>query len=294
MTTEALYGLGQQQLGTVDIKGYDMDLWQRNTRVVVPMLVSSSGYGIFWDNMSYTRFGDLRPFVPIPAETPLRISIPADGAAAAAARGPRTPTWKVRLRRRPPATTRSRLIPTARSRSGWTESRSSTTTPELADRRRPGKGAPGGQPPLTSSWIGAQRAGITCSSNWKTPSPEADKTALWSEVADGVDYYFIYGPKIDSVVAGYRLLTGQAPMMPQWAFGLWQSRQKYNTAQESLDVVKGFRSRQILSITSAGLAVLEGGCLGLSRVRPGALPRPGRLDQVGARPARALDDIGVG
>jgi alpha-D-xyloside xylohydrolase len=60
-----------------------------------------------------------------------------------------------------------------------------------------------------------------------------------------VDYYFIYGPKIDSVVAGYRLLTGQAPMMPQWAFGLWQSRQKYNTAQESLDVVKGFRSRQI-------------------------------------------------
>lgn len=67
---ESLYGLGQQQLGTVDIKGYDMDLWQRNTRVVVPMLVSSRGYGIFWDNMSYTRFGDLRPFVPIPADTP--------------------------------------------------------------------------------------------------------------------------------------------------------------------------------------------------------------------------------
>ena len=34
-------------------------------------------------------------------------------------------------------------------------------------------------------------------------------------------------------------------MMPQWIFGLWQSRQRYRTAQESLDVVKGFRSRGI-------------------------------------------------
>jgi len=34
-------------------------------------------------------------------------------------------------------------------------------------------------------------------------------------------------------------------MMPQWVFGLWQSRQRYKTAQESLDIVKGFRSRGI-------------------------------------------------
>ena len=64
---ESLYGLGQMQLGIVDIKGYDLDLWQHNTNVVVPFLVSSKGYGIFWDNTSFTRFGDLRPFAPIPA-----------------------------------------------------------------------------------------------------------------------------------------------------------------------------------------------------------------------------------
>ncbi|MGA9626131.1 MAG: hypothetical protein WBQ65_16785, partial [Bryobacteraceae bacterium] len=61
---ESLYGLGQQQKGTLDIKGYDLDMWQHNTNVVVPLLVSSRGYGIFWDNMSYSRFGDLRPFQP--------------------------------------------------------------------------------------------------------------------------------------------------------------------------------------------------------------------------------------
>ena len=57
---ESLYGLGQQQLGLIDIKGYDLDLWQHNATVVVPFLVSSRGYGILWDNTSFTRFGDLR------------------------------------------------------------------------------------------------------------------------------------------------------------------------------------------------------------------------------------------
>ena len=64
---ESLYGLGQRQIGIIDIKGYDLDLWQHNTHVVVPFLVSSRGYGVLWDNLSFTRFGDLREFEPIPA-----------------------------------------------------------------------------------------------------------------------------------------------------------------------------------------------------------------------------------
>ena len=63
---ESLYGLGQRQEGKLDIKGYDFDLWQRNTVVAIPFLVSSRGYGILWDNTSFTKFGDVRPFEPIP------------------------------------------------------------------------------------------------------------------------------------------------------------------------------------------------------------------------------------
>ena len=59
---ESLYGLGQRQIGILDIKGWDLDLWQHNTHVVVPFLVSSCGYGVLWDNLSFTRFGDLREF----------------------------------------------------------------------------------------------------------------------------------------------------------------------------------------------------------------------------------------
>ena len=75
---------------------------------------------------------------------------------------------------------------------------------------------------------------------WKTPPPN-DDTALWSEVGGGVDYYFVYGPALDDVIAGYRQLTGQASLMPEWAFGLWQSRQRYETSQQSLDVVDEYR-----------------------------------------------------
>ena len=242
---ESLYGLGQQQLGTVDIKGYDMDLWQRNTRVVVPMLLSSCGYGIFWDNMSYTRFGDLRPFVPIPAETPAPDIHPGGRGGGRGAR-PQEVHWESAVTA--PETGDYQIKTTSDGaikvwldnrpiidhyRQNWLADDDQVKVHLEANRRYP----------LKLDWN--PEGGNKLQLSWKTPSPEADKIALWSEVADGVDYYFIYGPKLDSVVAGYRLLTGQAPMMPLWAFGLWQSRQKYNTAQESLDVVKQFRDRKI-------------------------------------------------
>ena len=47
--------------------GLDVDLYQLNTVDVMPFLVSSRGYGILWDNTSYTRFGDRREWAPLPA-----------------------------------------------------------------------------------------------------------------------------------------------------------------------------------------------------------------------------------
>jgi len=79
---------------------------------------------------------------------------------------------------------------------------------------------------------------------WKTP-PRSPYTSLWSEVGDGIDYYFVYGPRLDEVVAGYRELTGRAPLVPRWALGLWQSRERYKTQQESLATLAEFRRRGI-------------------------------------------------
>jgi alpha-D-xyloside xylohydrolase len=66
-----------------------------------------------------------------------------------------------------------------------------------------------------------------------------------SEAADAVDYYFMYGPELDGVIAGYRNLTGVAPLFGKWAWGLWQCKNAYSSQQELLDVVNTYRADNI-------------------------------------------------
>jgi alpha-D-xyloside xylohydrolase len=62
-----------------------------------------------------------------------------------------------------------------------------------------------------------------------------------SEISDGVDYYFINGGNADGVLAGVRNLTGEVPMFPLWTMGFWQSRERYKSQEELMDVVKKYR-----------------------------------------------------
>ncbi len=59
---EAFYGLGQQQEGLFNYKGQDVDLYQYNTKISIPFVVSNKNYGILWDNYSRTKFGDIRDY----------------------------------------------------------------------------------------------------------------------------------------------------------------------------------------------------------------------------------------
>jgi alpha-D-xyloside xylohydrolase len=79
------------------------------------------------------------------------------------------------------------------------------------------------------------------------PMPDAERHSLTftSDVGQAVDYYFVAGASQDEVIAGYRALTGKAVMMPRWAYGFWQSRQRYTTQKELLDVVAEYRKRKI-------------------------------------------------
>jgi len=68
---------------------------------------------------------------------------------------------------------------------------------------------------------------------------------LSSEVADEMDYYFLYGPEFDRIIAGYRELTGPAPLYGKWAYGFWQCKNKYNTQEELLGVAHKYRELRI-------------------------------------------------
>jgi len=130
---EGLYGLGQHQAGVWNYRGESVDISQDNSNISVPLMVSSKGYGIFWNNMSRSRFNNRF----------------------------------------------------------------------------------------------------------------ANYLYLTSEVAEVIDYYFLYGPELDKVIAGYRELTGQAPMFGKWAYGFWQCKNRYKSQEEILSVAKKYRDLHI-------------------------------------------------
>jgi len=68
---------------------------------------------------------------------------------------------------------------------------------------------------------------------------------FWSEIGDGVDYYFVAGENMDEVIAGYRDLSGHAPMFGKWAYGYWQCKERYRDGEELMGIVKEFRDRKI-------------------------------------------------
>ena len=59
---EAFYGLGQHQADEFNYKGKNEELFQYNTKVSVPFIVSNKNYGVLWDSYSLCRFGDSRDY----------------------------------------------------------------------------------------------------------------------------------------------------------------------------------------------------------------------------------------
>lgn len=81
---------------------------------------------------------------------------------------------------------------------------------------------------------------------WDNYSPtnfadNEEGTSFESEVGDCIDYYFMYGGNADGVIAEMRHLTGQVPMFPLWTYGFWQSRERYKSQTELLEVVNKYR-----------------------------------------------------
>ena len=62
---EAFYGLGQHQSEEFNMKGKNEDLFQYNTKVSIPFVLSNKGYGLLWDSYSYCRFGSPEDYLQL-------------------------------------------------------------------------------------------------------------------------------------------------------------------------------------------------------------------------------------
>lgn len=68
---------------------------------------------------------------------------------------------------------------------------------------------------------------------------------FWSEYGNVADYYLFIGRNIDEVIAGYRNAMGIAPLFGKWAYGFWQSKERYQSFKELADVVAEYRTRRL-------------------------------------------------
>ncbi len=66
-----------------------------------------------------------------------------------------------------------------------------------------------------------------------------------SLAGETVDYYFIFGPEMDEIIHHYRSMTGHVPMFPKWAYGFFQSKDRYVSQNEVLDIANRYRAEHI-------------------------------------------------
>jgi alpha-D-xyloside xylohydrolase len=279
---EAYYGLGQHQQGIMNYRGRRVDLVQYNTDIAVPFFVSNKGYGLLWDNYSITRAGDIRDYEPLSA---LRLFSKdhTEGWITASYADRKSPdkvvftrpvseismNWLTDQHKFPDSIKPADAIVNYEGsvasglaglyqlqlkyagyikvwfdgklvadywRQAWNPGAATLDLELQKDKKVQ----------IKIEWTpdgGESYLGLTC----LPPVPEALKNTfgLCSESGRGVDYYFIKGNSADEVISGYRRITGKAVLMPKWAMGFWQSRERYKTEEDILSTVKAFRDRKI-------------------------------------------------
>lgn len=283
---EAFYGLGQHQADEWNYKGKNEELYQYNTKISVPFVVSSRRYGILWDSYSFCRWGDPRPYASLGDAFKLYDINGQEGALTGrytAADGTVLERMETTLEQEFLRTPQCDVVKNAPE--GFDFNGSSVTFEGSLEPMESGlhdfylyyagytKVFVDGKEVVPEIWRTAwnpngckfavdMEAGrkYSLKVEWKpdggvsynalrvlspVPQEQRGRMSWWGEMQNAIDYYFVCGDDMDGVVKGYRTLTGKSPIVPKWALGYWQSRERYTTQDEILSTLKEFRDRQI-------------------------------------------------
>ncbi len=86
---------------------------------------------------------------------------------------------------------------------------------------------------------------FNCASLMTFDARPRSSAEIYFDSVDAIDYYFIAGDDFDDVCRKLRLLWGETPLLPKWAFGYIQSKERYRSADELLAVADEYRRRKI-------------------------------------------------
>ena len=239
-----LYGLGQFQDGFCDVRGLSRRLTQVNTQIALPMLISSKGYGILWNNYGLTDFNPCRHSVRLTKQDAAgqreevevtsteggrrevrqrhifegTISVPADG------------DYALLLDVGQKMARRHNLVIDGQ------------TVIEMQNLWLP---------PTASTIIRLKKGNHTLQAELTDGdqptlyyNPVQNQTVFRSPVADAVDYTVFVGTP-DEIIASYRHLTGECPPMPEWALGYIHCRERFHSSDEILQTANRFRREQL-------------------------------------------------
>ncbi|MFP4283698.1 MAG: TIM-barrel domain-containing protein, partial [Opitutales bacterium] len=273
-----IHGLGGHQDGIINFKGKDALLAQYNTVDINTFFLTDDHWGLLWDNNSITRFGDPREYQPL-SVLDLRDAEGQPGALTAdyftddafsepvATRredhityeylssfgdlptgfdvGTGSIRWSGTIAAKEEGTHKFQFYGSGYTRiwiddvlmvDSWRVDWMPWT--DLFELEM----AAGEPRKIEVEWDA--RDGYSALEVLPPEPPELDEQiVLTSEVGEKVNYYFVHGDTPDAIIANYRLLTGAATLMPDWSLGKWQSRERYKTQEELLEVVREFRAR---------------------------------------------------
>lgn len=274
---EGIYGLGQHQSDEWNYRGKSEELFQYNTKISIPFVISSKGYGILWDSYSLARFGNPKSYEQLYRVFNLYNK---DGEA-----GSLTGSYQNR---------RGEWMVRAEDSLYYADSDAIENLPSL------------GQRVLYEGYIEPKQSGEyrfllyyagyvklfindeeVVKERWRTAwNPNSHKFAynmsegekyklrvewkpdggssyiglrayapvdeeimnritMWNEMVPQSDYYFILSNSMDGVIGGLRSLVGKARIMPKWAMGFWQSRERYTNQNEVVETLAEFRERGV-------------------------------------------------
>lgn len=241
---EYLFGLGQFQDGYSNVRGLSRRLTQVNTQISIPMLLSSKGYGVLWNNYGLTDFN--------PCANQVRLTKRAGAGAREVVDVTSTEGGKREVR--------ERHIFEATIDIAETGDYALLLDVGQKMARRHNLTIDGKQviemqnvwlPPTASKIVHLTKGKhVMTAELTKQDEPTVyydlvkNHTTFRSPVAEAVDYTVFVGTP-DEIIATYRELTGACPQMPEWALGYIHCRERFHSSDEILQTANRFRSENL-------------------------------------------------
>ena len=241
---EHLYGLGQFQDGYHNVRGLSRRLTQVNTQISIPMLLSSKGYGLLWNNYGLTDFN--------PADQQVTLTKVKGTGNTEVVNVTSTEGGKREVRERN----------VYQAKVSVTEEGDYALLLDVGQKmaRRHHLTIDGRTvidmqnvwlPPTASTIVHLKKGTHTLQAELSRGDQPVlyykkvtNETVFRSPVAQAVDYTVMVGTA-DEVIATYRDLTGEAPLMPRWATGYIHCRERFHSQEEILQTAERFQKEQM-------------------------------------------------